>query len=242
MQIVDSNDFNLRTAVYLFERGNVEFLLIPMLHVGSKEFYREVSQQLEKCDSIIYEGIGLKRFGAVWNSYRRFARRLNLCYQNDELDIKRFQSKLIHADYAGEVAEKEWKKIPLIGRILFKISYPIGLTLLSLREDRKSFAKTFRKHEEIDDQFWFMKIGKSNSVSKFITEKRNKVIKQKIDEQLLDVSKDDWRIGVIYGAAHMPEIVHYLMNYHKFIVKDSWFLTVLWLTDQKFSFKQNEDH
>lgn len=212
-----------------------------MLHVGSKEFYREVSGELEKCDAIIYEGVGLKRLGGVWNSYRRFARRMGLCYQNDELDMKQFQPKLIHADYAGEAAENEWKKIPLIGRLLFRVTYPIGLTLLSLTENKRSFTKSFRKNKDIDDQFWFMKIGKSNSVSNFITKKRNDIIIQKIDQQLQDVRETDYRLGVIYGAAHIPGIAHHLMSKHKFTIKDSWFLTVLWLSEQNFSYKSNEN-
>ncbi|MCE7990650.1 MAG: hypothetical protein HEP71_01665 [Roseivirga sp.] len=242
MQIIDANDYNLRTAVYLFERGKLEFLVIPMLHIGSKEFYQEVSQELEKCDFIIYEGVGLKKLVSVWSSYRRFAKRLGLRYQNDELVMKKFQHKLIHADYAGKAAEDAWKKIPLTGRLLFRFSLIIGLTFLSFKENKRSFAKTFRKNEGTDDQLWFMKIGKSNSVHNFIMEKRNNIIMEKIDEQLQNERKDDVRIGVIYGAAHMPGIIHHLMNKHKFTIKDSWFLTVLWLSKQNFRFKRKEDN
>ena len=46
MQTVDTNDFNLRTAVYLLHKDNLDIVIIPVLHIGSKNFYREVNFEL----------------------------------------------------------------------------------------------------------------------------------------------------------------------------------------------------
>ena len=98
--------------------------------------------------------------GAMWRSYRRFAKRLGLCNQNDEVILQKYQHRLIHADFGSELAEQEWRKIPLIPKMLFKTLYPVGLTFLSYFATKRSFAKTFRNEADIDDQFWFMKYGK----------------------------------------------------------------------------------
>ena len=65
MQIVESTDFFLRTGVFYLKNKNpdiqLEFMTIPMFHIGTLGFYREVREKLEKCDIIFYEGIDFKR-------------------------------------------------------------------------------------------------------------------------------------------------------------------------------------
>ena len=80
MQVIDSNDFNLRTAAYLLTNGTIEFLIIPVVHIGSKEFYKEVTKELDKCDIILFEGIGLKAMNSLGNAYKRCAKRLSLIH------------------------------------------------------------------------------------------------------------------------------------------------------------------
>jgi len=240
MQITDSNDFNLRTAVYLLQKEQREFLLIPVFHVGSKQFYQEVTTELDKCDVILYEGIDFKKLKAFGKAYRIFAKRLGLCFQKDAINMSNYRSKLVRADFDNESAKREWSKIPLISRWLFKITFPIGLIILSYGETKKSFAKCFRNRDFYDRQLWFMKNGKKNSVENFIMEKRNQVIIQKIDEQInLPVSIGK-RIGVIYGAAHMKSAIAHLLRNRQFKLKDSWFLTVFWLTRREFKYKRAE--
>ena len=127
MQIIDSNDFNLRTAAYLLKNQDLEFLIIPVLHIGSTEFYQEVITELNKCDLILFEGVGLKKLKGFRRAYQQFAKRVGLVYQGDEINMKRFGAKLIHADFNRNIAEQEWKRIPLISRLLFRTIYPIGL-------------------------------------------------------------------------------------------------------------------
>ncbi|MEK6482551.1 hypothetical protein WJR50_33795 [Catalinimonas sp. 4WD22] len=240
MQIIDSNDFNLRTAAYLLKNQDLEFLIIPVLHIGSTEFYQEVIAELNKCDLILYEGVGLKKLEGFKHAYRQFASRLGLVYQGDEINTKKFGSKLIHADFNREIAEQEWKKIPVISRLLFRTLYPIGLFFLSHYYTKSSLAKSYRQKHELDDQFWFMTHGKANSVENFINIKREKTIFNAIDQQIDEASKEI-RIGVIYGAGHMKKVLNYLMDTYSFKIVDSWFLTVFWLTDSEFEYKRKEN-
>jgi hypothetical protein len=49
MQFIEKNSFNVRSAVYRLKKdgAGLEFLLFPMIHVGSKEFYEDVSRRSE---------------------------------------------------------------------------------------------------------------------------------------------------------------------------------------------------
>jgi hypothetical protein len=55
MQFIEKNSFNVRSAVYRLQKPNdpLEFVLFPMIHVGSKQFYDEVRQRLLNCDLIL---------------------------------------------------------------------------------------------------------------------------------------------------------------------------------------------
>ncbi len=240
MQIIDSNDFNLRTACYLLNRGEMEFVLIPVFHIGTQEFYDEVRTELDKCDQILFEGIGLKNLDALWWAYKKLASRLGLKYQNDVLKLSDFKDRLIHADFDEVRGMQEWKQIPLISRVFFKTLFPFGLLFLSFFETRMTFVKSFREKEDADDTFWFMRFGKTRSVKDFLGRKREELIFQEIDRITRQHKTGPLRIGIMYGAGHMGRVLEYLLEQQRFRISDSWFLTVCWLTSTRFRFKRNE--
>ncbi len=47
MQSIEKNSFNVRSVVYSLKRddSHLEFLIFPMIHVGSTEFYDENQQE-----------------------------------------------------------------------------------------------------------------------------------------------------------------------------------------------------
>lgn len=241
MQILDANDFNVRTAVYLLQRDTIEFEIIPVVHVGSETFYEEVKTELDKCDIILFEGVGLKALKPLRGAYRQFAKRLGLASQGDAIDLEKYKGKLIHADLDAKQSEIEWQKIPFFSRKLFEIALPLGLKFLSLWETRDSFAEAMKKNpDEIDDQLWFMDSGKTETVQKSICDKREQVILDLIDKQLIKLPEKPKRIGIIYGAAHMKKVIRYLLDKHQFKIREAWFLTVFWLTDSRFGYKREE--
>jgi hypothetical protein len=63
MQFIEKNSFNVRSAVYELKKDGtgLEFLIFPMIHVGSREFYEEMSRRLSTCDLILAEGVKSKR-------------------------------------------------------------------------------------------------------------------------------------------------------------------------------------
>ena len=62
MQFIEKNSFNVRSVVYSLKKdgSRLEFLIFPMIHVGSTEFYDEISRRLASCDLILAEGEAIK--------------------------------------------------------------------------------------------------------------------------------------------------------------------------------------
>ena len=77
MQFIEKNSFNVRSAVYRLKKDNsaLEFLLVPMIHMGSSEFYDEISKRLASCDLILAEGV----ISAGWKGSSRKLNELLSC-------------------------------------------------------------------------------------------------------------------------------------------------------------------
>ena len=72
MQFIEKNSFNVRSAIYHLKKdgAGLEFLLFPMIHVGSQNFYDEISRRLTACDLILAEGVASRRASLLTLSYQ----------------------------------------------------------------------------------------------------------------------------------------------------------------------------
>jgi len=238
MQIIDSNGFCVRIVNYLLAKDNIEFLVIP---VGSEDYYKEISLELDKCDKILFESLRLDALKGLSKAYRLFAHRLSLVYQGDMMDSKIYKDKLIHADLGKEEAEKEWNKISLLSRLTFKTSLLVGLPLLSYFLDKQFFADYLKDTDDFDDKFWFAEENFTKGIAEFILFKREAILFQKIDLQLAKNQRNKTRIGIIYGAGHVSRIIDYLMKKQSFKIENAWFATAFWLSEHKFEYKNQEE-
>jgi hypothetical protein len=104
MQFIEKNSFNVRSAVYHLKKdGAPDFLLFPMIHVGSQTFYDDIAQRLMTCDLILAEGVASKRAHLLTLSYRiiKRIRRMDLVTQQDALRTAAFRGKIMNTDMAG---------------------------------------------------------------------------------------------------------------------------------------------
>src|SRR5215467_98729 len=120
MQIIEKNSFNVRSAVYHLKRdGAPDFLLFPMIHVGSQTFYDEIARRLSACNLILAEGVASKRVNLLTLSYRIVKRikRMDLVTQQDGMKDCSFHGKITNADIAGDVFDARWSALPLSLRL-----------------------------------------------------------------------------------------------------------------------------
>src|SRR5918997_5190710 len=105
MQFIEKNSFNVRSAIYRLKKEDdgLEFILFPMIHVGSKKFYDEVSQRLAKCDLILAEGVDSRKANLLTRSYRivKKIRRMDLVTQQEGMKVSSFREKVMNTDIEG---------------------------------------------------------------------------------------------------------------------------------------------
>jgi hypothetical protein len=59
VQFIENNVLGVRAALYSLVRpdGAPRFLLFPMIHIGSPDYYSQVHKKLDDCDIVLFEGV-----------------------------------------------------------------------------------------------------------------------------------------------------------------------------------------
>jgi hypothetical protein len=226
MQFIEKNSFNVRSAVYHLKKDHspLEYVIFPMIHVGSAEFYKEVSQRLASCDLILAEGVKSRRVDMLTRSYRivKYIRRMDLVTQQDGMDIESLRSKMLNADMESSVFDERWSTLPIQIRLQLLVLVPIFATYLFFSGTRETLAENlalddFPTNEELinyDEDF--------EPLDSLIIQERDWTLIDHI-RKLESQENVPKRVGILYGARHMRNTMSFLMqklNYH--IAKAEW--------------------
>ena len=145
MQFIEKNSLNVRSAIYHLKKDGaaLEFILFPMVHVGSKEFYTEISRRLAACDVILAEGVNSKKGNLLTVSYRivKKIKRMDLVTQREGLRVASFREKMVNPDMAGREFDERWSSLPLGLKAQLFFFIPIYVVYLFLFGTRELLAE-----------------------------------------------------------------------------------------------------
>src|SRR5437867_9379243 len=115
MQCIEASELGVRDATYRLPPRGVgpEFVLFPMIHAGSKEYYGEVSRRLEACDAIFLEGVSSRQAAYLTWTYKVLAKikRLELVTQRS-MDLSAYRHKLVNTDVTVAEFDRQWGNVP----------------------------------------------------------------------------------------------------------------------------------
>src|SRR5262249_23060144 len=121
-----------RSAVLRLRRQGspMQFVLYPMIHIGTSEFYEEVSAGLRRAQLIVAEGVKDGRrpsvlASALTLSYRvaRFNRRVHLAVQ--DIDYKALGIPVVNPDVTVDEFRTSWRRIPIASRFMVWCVLPV---------------------------------------------------------------------------------------------------------------------
>jgi hypothetical protein len=132
VQIIEVTGFGVRSAILRLRRTGspMQFVVYPMIHIGSSAFYEEVSNRLRRAQLIVAEGV--KDGGrpsvlslALTLSYRvvRFNRRVNLDVQ--DIDYEALGVPVVNPDVTTDEFRTSWSRIPIASRLLVWCVLPV---------------------------------------------------------------------------------------------------------------------
>ena len=227
MQFIEKNSFNVRSAVYRIKKSGsgLEFLIFPMIHVGSSEFYQEISRRLSSCDLILAEGVKSRRAYLITLSYRivKHIRRMDLVTQQDGMRVESFRAKIVNADMDGSAFDERWSSLPVLLRAQLFIIIPVFVVYLLLFGTREMLAKNIALDDLPSSEEIISEDEDFEQLDSLIIDERDRKLIEHIARLEDQRTEDSQQVGIVYGARHMRTTIAFLMqklNYR--VVKAEW--------------------
>ncbi len=230
MQFIEKNSFNVRSAIYHLKKdgSGTEYLLFPMIHVGTKEYYDEVSDRLKSCDLILIEGVQSKRAGLLTLSYRIVSKikRMDLVTQQEGMKIANLRSKIFNSDMTGEVFDQRWDSLPLVLRLQLVFYIPIFVVYLFLFGTREIIAEHLAFEDLPSSEEILNQDDNYDKLDMLLIDERDRQLIQNIEKINSTATQDKQVVGIVYGAHHMRNVVNYLSNKLNYKVVNADWVTV----------------
>ena len=203
----------------------LEIILLPMIHIGEKQYNDKVKKCLEGCSQFLYEGVPGTTAKFITASYKLLTYRkdLGLVCQSDYLSRKDFSGKAIHADYDQQAVNESSKNLTFFQKYMLMAIAPCYGIYRYFTATRSSLAKRLTI-DDLKSRKETLQFEDHDELESFIHSEPDKKIYKSISDQLDKVGKG--RLGILYGAGHMGSIVNYLREMHDFKVSSSEWLTV----------------
>lgn len=231
MQFIETSDLGVRSAIYRLRRptGDLEFMLFPMLHVGSRSFYAEVRRRLERCDTILIEGVTSRRVSLLFRAYRMAerSRELDLVSQGQALKLGDLRATLIRADLTTKEFDEQWDRLPIADRLFLALFAPLVLGYMLLVGPQRVLAR----HLQVDDlptrEEVLLTGGPLARSDELIVDRRDARLLELISELDQHQPGDSRTIGVVYGAQHMRAVARLLLGRLRYRIAEAEWVTVV---------------
>lgn len=227
MQFIEKNAFNLRAAVYSLKNDTsaLEFVIFPMVHVGSREYYSEVSRRLSSCDLILVEGVKSKKIAVLTLSYRivRKIRRMDLVTQHEGMRLDEFQNEILNADLEENAFDEKWSALPFTLRAQLFMFVPLCVLYLFFFGTRETLAENLALEDLPSSEEVLMEDESLSRFDTLIVDERDRKLIDQIAKVNTERSQASQRIAIVYGALHMRRVMAFLMqNLNYRVVKAEW--------------------
>jgi hypothetical protein len=233
MQFIEKSWLGVRSAVYHLkhDEDGPEFILFPMVHVGSREFYAEVSRQLADCDLILAEGVASRKANLLTLSYRvvRRIKRMDLVTQREGLNTKSLRDRILRVDMTGRAFDERWSALPWKLRMQLYFFLPVFVAYMFLRGTRAMLAEHLAL-EDLPSREEVLEADESFApLDALVIDERDRQLVRSLEEIYLAKQQTGKKVGVLYGARHMRCAADYLLHTLNYRVAKAEWVTVFYL-------------
>jgi hypothetical protein len=216
VQLIEVSMTGVRSAAITLQTPDapLRFLLLPMLHLGTAGFYRDVTSQLARCQVIVTEGVGgdsiLTR--ALTLAYRTPGRSKRLGLVVQDLDYRSLASagaQIVRPDLTGEQVRRGWQTVPLVQRLAVLMLVPLFAFAFRLFGSRRVLAR-YLGTEDLPTVEEHAVREAFPALTKFIVDDRDQLLVDALISLLATRADEPIQVGVVYGAEHMVATVREL--------------------------------
>jgi hypothetical protein len=228
MQLIEVSVTGVRSAVITLRsaRTPMRIILFPMIHLGTRDFYRSVAARLAGCDLIVAEGIA-GRSVTAWAltlAYRLPARSRRLALTVQDIDYASLGVPVVRPDITGRQFSKRWRSVPWLQRLAVWClvpPYALAFAVLGTRRTLGRFVASDDMPSHLDDQ-----------VRQAVPEMTDVIVDHR-DALLVDSlaaihqarQAESIDVAVVYGAGHMPAVTSELFRRYGYRPRTAEWLT-----------------
>lgn len=221
MKFIESTNFFVRTIMFNFshpdKKKSLQFKLVPVIHIGTPQYYQMVFQHLNECDEVLFEGVQLKQSKFITMQYQRIARKLGLVTQSESLKLSQLNVKLIHSDFDQELGRMAWEDLKFQEKIKLIFVEPMRIWMASQGLTREILAKHFMTSNEENYLAYGPLRDEKGTLENLFMNVREQIVFKIIRERIAKDSQENKIIGIIYGAGHMNVIARNLIDEHGYV-------------------------
>ncbi len=225
----DEDYLVLEAAVktYHNKEKDLEIKLAGMDHVAKKDFFKEMFSTLDSLETILYEGTGLgkvsksqkkSKFYMLDKAYKKcmseYAHAHGLYFQPEVIFHKKYGKHWKHCDISLdeeiEKMEKSDEDLDFMIREITSMKY----------FSEKAKASPAKREESLYMQARMVQEGLIEDKYKIVINYRNSLVINEL-KSLINERKSK-RLGVMYGADHMPEISGFLKSQGFSLKHEDW--------------------
>lgn len=232
MQIIEHSIVGTRSAVLRLRRRDtqLQFLVFPMIHVASPQFFAAVADRLRGCDLLVVEGITGRSalISALTLTYRVIPANRRSGLVVDNIPYRSLGVPLVNPDMTAAELHVGWRTMPLRYRLTVWLLVPLVLVAQLFGGRRRLLApevevsdlpsaseEAFADHE-FGERFERVLTGdRDDRVLAVLSE----IVRTRADERI--------EVAIVYGAGHVPGIVGGLNALHGYRPRTAEWLTVL---------------
>jgi len=196
--------------------NNIVIKTIPMIHIGTQQFYDEVSEILNDCNLILEEGIPIS-IDSEMGTYKRIAKKVKLFSQSQNMkfmsDTKRVNIDIEENDFNSGLLSVSTKELNDLKKFKYILPFISKKKLLKMLYDVCSYSESAKILLINPDNHYSYKHNKS-PLDLLITNTRDESISRNLQEVINNNINRQYRydIGIIFGDEHMPIIYKILQT------------------------------
>lgn len=228
MQIVEVTDLAVRAVVFtLGTRGSaLSFVVFPMIHVGSPEYYREIRRRVARCDVIVEEGVGrsdARDLLTLGQQAIRLNRRIGLVSQDLTLDA--LGIPLVRPDMRGPDFDRGWQELPWWQRVGLWSVTPVYAAYLSMFGTREDIARCLAM-DDLPSEEELSSWDLMPEFDELIMDRRDALLVKALGDLHEKRSAEPISVAVVYGARHVRAVLYALDRLYGYRVRNAEFVTV----------------
>jgi hypothetical protein len=230
VQMVEASAIGVRSAAITFRRPDtpMQIVLFPMLHLGTKDFYKAVAARLGECELVVAEGIRGRSGTAslLTMSYRLLGRSRRLGLVVQDLDLDTLGIPVMRPDMTGSEFEKRWRKeVSRLHRSLIVLAVPVFVACMLTLGTRRVLGR-YLTLDDLPTREQEMAAATFTDIEKLIVHDRDALLIDVLTSIHKDRCAEAIKIAVVYGAGHMPAVAAVLVARLGYQARSAEWLTV----------------